>query len=108
MGGTILFLPNLFLKSGIILSMIILIIFAYISYKTCLIFLYHMKDEDKDINDPIFRILGTKWYKCSVVIMVLYSFFVNILYYFLLFKCFMVIYLYLQAFRYYNLCHGKK
>jgi len=44
-GGTILVLPLLFLKSGIIISAIVTIITGFINYYSCKICLDHLQDD---------------------------------------------------------------
>ena len=48
-GGTILLLPVLFEKAGIILSIIVVFVSGFISYKTCDVYIQHLKYKEKDV-----------------------------------------------------------
>lgn len=58
MGGALLILPILFNQGGIILSTFVLILLGYICYKTCYLYVTHNREDEKEIEDTILRILG--------------------------------------------------
>ena len=60
-GGAMLTFPVLFKEAGIITGIIVLIISAIISYKTCRIYVMHLAPGDNDVEDTIKRIMGAKW-----------------------------------------------
>lgn len=55
-------LPLLFRQTGMLASLVILLITGFISSKTCNIFLIHLAPKDKDVQDSIKRIMRGKWY----------------------------------------------
>lgn len=79
-GGTMLTMPILFLNSGIIAGVIVLLISGYISYKTCRIYVIHLGEKDNDVDDSIRRILSSKWSNFFKLITGYYLIFLNIIY----------------------------
>ena len=60
-GGTMLTMPILFLKSGIVTGILVLLVSGFVSYKTCRIYVTHLAKGDNDVEDSIKRILSSKW-----------------------------------------------
>ncbi|EGR33213.1 transmembrane amino acid transporter protein, putative [Ichthyophthirius multifiliis] len=88
-GGTILLLPVLFQKAGIILSVIIVSISGYISYKTCDVYMQHLKYKEKDVQDSVKRLLGQKYYLFFMIICTMFLILIAIIYF--LFICQMLL-----------------
>lgn len=57
-GGTMLFLPLYFNSTGFISSTVVMVIMSLISYKTCDVYIQHMKKSEFDIQEILGRIMG--------------------------------------------------
>jgi amino acid permease len=79
-GGTMLALPLLFRDTGMITSLIILLLSGFISSKTCNIFLIHLAPKDNDVQDSIRRIMKGRWYEFFCLITGFYLITLNVLY----------------------------
>ena len=85
-GSSIVVFPNLFQQSGIITSLIVLLIIGSISCKTCLIELTHFKSTELDFADTILRILGRRWFFFYNFASILLLFVSGIIYFLLIAK----------------------
>lgn len=73
-------MPILFLKSGIVTGVLVLIISGFVSYKTCRIYVLHLAKKDNDVEDSIGRILNAKWQKFFKLITGYYLVCLNVIY----------------------------
>ncbi|KAL4443102.1 hypothetical protein ABPG74_002169 [Tetrahymena malaccensis] len=80
-GGTMLFLPLYFNQTGIITSIIIMIIMGIVSMKGCDIYVQHLKKNEFDIQETLGRIMGNRWRMFFIVISTIYMILVTLLYY---------------------------
>jgi sodium-coupled neutral amino acid transporter 9 len=62
-GSVTIVIPVNFIKSGLILSIIIMTVIGLVSYKTCSWVVSHAKNSEKDMSEIIKRVLGDKWFK---------------------------------------------
>ena len=85
-GSSIVIFPNLFQNSGIITSLIILLLIGSISCKTCLLEIRHFKLNEVDFTDAILRILGKRWFFFFNFISILLLFVSGIIYFLLIAK----------------------
>lgn len=72
--------PIQFKTAGIITSIIVLAVSAFISYKTCRIYAIHLSNKDTDVDDTILRIMGVKWLKFFRYITGFYLVLLNMIY----------------------------
>lgn len=72
--------PIQFRQAGILTSVIVLAISAYISYKTCRIYAIHLSKKDSDVDDTIKRIMGYNWLKGFRYITGFYLVLLNMIY----------------------------
>jgi len=79
-GGAMLTFPIQFREAGIITSVMVLVVSAFISYKTCRIYAIHLSDKDTDVDDTIKRIMGHKWLKGFRYITGFYLVLLNMIY----------------------------
>ena len=79
-GGAMLTFPVLFRKAGIVTGIMVLVVSATISYKTCRIYVMHLARKDNDVEDTIKRILGLKWERFFRLITGFYLVLLNIIY----------------------------
>lgn len=63
-----LLMPILFIRVGIFISIFLLIVSSIINYKTCKLYLYHMRNDETEVPQIILRILGRKWHKMYCVV----------------------------------------
>lgn len=85
-GSSIVVLPNLFQSSGVITSLIVLIVIGLISCKTCILEISHFKIDEVDLTDAILRILGKKWFYFFNFVSILLLFVSGIIYFLLIAK----------------------
>lgn len=80
-GTSILIFPLVFLNYGLINSIIILVIMAYISCEMCLLENRHVKMDEMDLPESIRRILGVKWFYSFVISSFVFNAFIVIIYF---------------------------
>ncbi len=85
-GSSIVVFPNLFQKTGVITSLIVMFVIGSISCKTCLLEYTHFKLIELDFSDAILRILGKKWFYFYNIISILLLFVSGIIYFLLIAK----------------------
>ncbi|KAL4499170.1 hypothetical protein ABPG72_006756 [Tetrahymena utriculariae] len=83
-GSSILALPPNILKGGLIMSLILMTIIGYVSYKTCSIIVLYQRKGELDLLQVVQRILGKKWCKMFFVTSCLLLFILGIIYFLLM------------------------
>ncbi len=83
-GSSMIVFPILFIKDGIIGSLIALMVVCVIQYLTCRLLVIHNRPDEPNFNKQILRILGYKWYVFNSMVNVSLLFFVCIGYYLLI------------------------
>lgn len=61
LGGALLSFPIFFKTKGVLSGSLVLALSALISFLTCRIYVLHSKQDEKDVETTIRRILGRKW-----------------------------------------------
>lgn len=83
-GSAMIVYPVLFVKSGIIISPIIMLIVATIQYLTCRLLVIHNRPDEPTYNESILRIGGVKVDKLNSIVNMLLFFFVCVAYFVLI------------------------
>ena len=83
-GSSMIIFPVLFIKDGLISSLIALLVVCVIQYLTCRLLVIHNRPDEPNFNKQILRILGYKWYVFNSGVNVTLLFFVCIGYYLLI------------------------
>lgn len=60
-GSTVLILPLVFLKCGILTSFLVFLLIGIVNFMTCKLCLIHLKDNEEDLPEIIERIIGYQW-----------------------------------------------
>lgn len=82
-GSAMIVYPVLFVKSGIIISPIVMLIVATIQYLTCRLLVIHNRPDEPTYNESILRIGGVKVDKLNSIVNMLLFFFVCVAYFIL-------------------------
>ena len=61
-GSTVLVIPMNFLKTGFVMSILIMLFIGIVLAKTCHWVMLHNKHGETDVGDTVKRILGNKWF----------------------------------------------
>lgn len=80
-GSAMIVYPVLFVKSGIVLSSIIMLIVACTQYVTCRLLVVHNRPDEDTYNESILRIGGMKINKINSVVNMLLFFFSCVAYF---------------------------
>lgn len=83
-GSSMIVFPILFIKDGLIGSLLTLLAVCVIQYLTCRLLVIHNRPDESNFNKQILRILGYKWYVFNSIVNVTLLFFVCIGYYLLI------------------------
>ncbi len=83
-GSSMIVFPILFIKDGLISSLLALFIVCIIQYMTCRLLVIHNRPDEGNFNKQILRILGYKWYVFNSLVNITLLFFVCIGYYLLI------------------------
>ncbi|EAR99507.1 transmembrane amino acid transporter protein (macronuclear) [Tetrahymena thermophila SB210] len=83
MGSSIVVFPVVFNQSGIILSVICMIVMAVILFKTCQWYLQSTLNYELDLTEVIKRTLGMKWYLVYSISNCFLLYFISIIYFIL-------------------------
>lgn len=83
-GSAMIIYPVLFVKSGIIISPLVMVIVASIQYLTCRLLVIHNRPDEATYNESILRIGGLKADKINSVVNMLLFFFVCVAYFILI------------------------
>ena len=83
-GSSIIVYPVIFVKDGIIGSLVILLIIGAALYATCRLLLIHNRPDEMEFGDQIKRILGKKWALFNSIVNVTLIFMVSIAYFMLI------------------------
>jgi amino acid permease len=90
-GSSIIIYPVLFVKDGIIGSMLIMSVIGIALYLTCRLLLIHNRPDEADFNQQIKRILGLKWARFNNYVNFILLYFVCIAYFMLITQNFFAI-----------------
>ncbi|KAL4486141.1 hypothetical protein ABPG72_012194 [Tetrahymena utriculariae] len=83
-GSVALVLPPNILKCGLIMSLILMPLIGYISYKTCTYIVLFQKKGESDLSEVVERILGKKWCRMFCITSSLLLFVAGIIYFILI------------------------
>ncbi|EAR97830.2 transmembrane amino acid transporter protein (macronuclear) [Tetrahymena thermophila SB210] len=86
-GSSTLALPPNVLKGGLIMSLILMTIIGYVSYKTCSIIILYQRRGELDLSQVVARVLGKKWGKIFCVTSCLLLFILGIIYFLIMNRC---------------------
>lgn len=79
LGGALLSFPILFRDAGLLTGTLTIIGSAAIAFATCRLYILHTRDDEKDVEQSIFRILGKKWETSFRLITGAYIVFLNVI-----------------------------
>jgi sodium-coupled neutral amino acid transporter 9 len=80
-GSTVIVFPILFIKDGLVGSVIIMFVIGCIQYLTCRLLVLHNRQDELDFNSSILRIGGRKLNIFNSILNLLLLFLVCIIYY---------------------------
>lgn len=83
-GSAMIIYPVLFVKSGIVISPLVMIIVASIQYVTCRLLVLHNRPDQATYNESILRIGGPKVDRLNSIVNMLLFFFVCVAYFILI------------------------
>ncbi|EAR97831.1 transmembrane amino acid transporter protein (macronuclear) [Tetrahymena thermophila SB210] len=83
-GSVALVLPPNILKGGLIMSLILMTLIGFISYKTCTYIVLFQKKGESDLSEVVERILGKKWCRLFCITSSLLLFVAGIIYFMLI------------------------
>ena len=83
-GSSIIVYPIIFVKDGILGSLIILLIIGSALYATCRLLLIHNRSDEMEFGDQIKRIMGKKWALFNSIVNITLIFMVSIAYFMLI------------------------
>jgi sodium-coupled neutral amino acid transporter 9 len=83
-GSSIIVYPVLFVKDGLIGSLLIMLTIGVVQYFTCRLLVIHNRPDEPNFNLQIKRILGPKWAQFNGIVNVLLIYFVCIAYFLLI------------------------
>jgi len=83
-GSSIIVYPILFVKDGIIGSLVIMLAIGTALFFTCRLLLIHNRNDEPDFGCQIKRILGQRWARLNSIVNILLIFVVSIAYFMLI------------------------
>jgi len=83
-GSSIIVYPIMFIKDGIIGSLLVLLAIGAALFFTCRLLLIHNRPDEQDFGIQIKRILGARWAKLNSIVNIVLLFVVSIAYFMLI------------------------
>lgn len=83
-GSSIIVYPIMFVKDGMLGSLIVLLVIGAVLFFTCRILLVHNKANENDFGQSIKRILGSRWAKFNSAVNITLLYIVSIAYFMLI------------------------
>ena len=80
-GSAIIVYPILFVKDGMLGSLMIMLLVGCIQYFTCRILVMHNRRDEKDFGISIRRVCGNTAFKANLIVNILILFFVSTAYF---------------------------
>jgi sodium-coupled neutral amino acid transporter 9 len=80
LGGTILAIPLLFLQTGLVNGLLVMLVVGFVSWKTCSLYVIHSTKREDDFEHSVRRILGPRWERFFNFVTGGYLFCLNVLY----------------------------
>lgn len=83
-GSGIIVFPILFIKNGMLGSLIVLLVIGATLYFTCRVLVIHNRDDEADFSHSIRRILGNKWARFNSIVNITLLFLVSLAFFMLI------------------------
>jgi amino acid permease len=83
-GSSIIVYPIIFIKDGMLGSLLVLLAIGAALFFTCRLLVVHNRDDETDFGQSIKRILGPKWAKLNSVVNITLLYIVSIAYFMLI------------------------
>lgn len=82
-GSSVLVVPLMFVKTGVILSTLICLLVGLLSQKTASLVLKHFKADEMDLSDAVLRVLGRPYHLSFVISSILLLYLAALVYFLL-------------------------